>query len=172
MRVALDRQTHTEVHHFRFVAVAGVAFLALVLQAFLRKFTVRADYLELPLLVTVYFSLSRRNPATGLLLGMTIGLVQDGLSHQPIGLYGLAKTCVGYLASVIGARIEVEAPVIRFLFMLLFFLVHQVILALTERVLLAQHPQFFTRGLLIAALVNSALAVIFFPLLDRLRRND
>ena len=60
--------------------------------------------------MTIYFALSRRNPSSGLLLGMVIGLLQDSLSRTPIGLYGIAKTLVGYLSSSIGARIDVEHP--------------------------------------------------------------
>ena len=62
-------EQHIEVHKFYGGAVVAVAFLALVLQAFLNKYGSWAGLLELPLLVTIYFSLSRRNPATGLLLG-------------------------------------------------------------------------------------------------------
>ena len=87
-------EQHIEVHKFYGGAVVGVAFLALVLQGFLNKFGSWAGLLELPLLVTIYFSLSRRNPATGLLLGMGIGVLQDAVSQMPIGFYGIAKTFV------------------------------------------------------------------------------
>ena len=60
--------------------------------------------------MTIYFALSRRNPSGGLLLGMVIGLAQDSLSHTPIGLYGIAKTLVGFVASSLGSRIDVEHP--------------------------------------------------------------
>jgi len=72
---------------------------------------------DLPLLVTIYFGLSRRNPSTGLLLGMVIGLLQDSLSGPTVpgwGLYGIAKTIIGYLASSIGARLDTEHPAARF----------------------------------------------------------
>ncbi len=69
-----------------------------------------ASYLELPLLVTLYFALSKRNPSSGLLLGMAVGLLQDSLSRTPLGLYGIAKTAVGFVGSSIGARIDVEHP--------------------------------------------------------------
>src|SRR5262249_28103821 len=78
--------------------VVAVAFLAIVLQAFLHKYGRWSEFVDLPLLVTIYFGVSRRNPVTGLFLGAVIGLAQDALSHDnPIGLYGIAKTLVGYL---------------------------------------------------------------------------
>jgi rod shape-determining protein MreD len=170
MNAHIQAETHIEVHKFYGGAVAGVAFLALVVQAFLHKFGGKAEYLELPLLVTLYFGLSRRNPISGLLLGTAIGLLQDGLSHMPIGLYGIAKTFVGYLASTIGARVDVEHPMSRFAFTFLFFHFHQAVLATTEWLLLAQRPQYISGKLLVASLVNSLVAVALFPLLDRLRK--
>jgi rod shape-determining protein MreD len=170
MNARTQGETHIEVHKFYGGAVAGVAFLALVVQAFLHKFGGKAEYLELPLLVTLYFGLSRRNPISGLLLGTVIGLLQDGLSHMPIGLYGIAKTFVGYLASTIGARVDVEHPLSRFGFTFLFFHFHQAVLATTEWLLLAQRPQYISGKLLVASLVNSLVAVALFPLLDHLRK--
>jgi rod shape-determining protein MreD len=170
MSVRTQPEPHIEVHKFYGGAVAGVAFLALVLQAFLNKYGPRAEFLELPLLVTLYFGLSRRNPSTGLLLGMAIGVLQDGVSHTPIGLYGIAKTLVGYLASTIGARIDVEHPISRFAFTFMFFHFHQFILTVTQRWLLARPAHFFEGKFLAASLVNSVVAVALFPLLDRLRR--
>ena len=96
-------EQHIEVHKFYGGAVVGVAFLALVLQGFLNKFGSWAGLLELPLLVTIYFSLSRRNPATGLLLGMGIGILQDAVSQMPIGFYGIAEN-IRRLRSVVVRR--------------------------------------------------------------------
>ena len=104
--------THIEVHKFFPGAIAGVTIAALALQAAFPVYVRRLDFLDLPLLITIYFGLSRRNPSTGLLLGTTIGLLQDSLSGPtvPLGLYGIAKTVVGYLASSIGARLDTEHP--------------------------------------------------------------
>ncbi len=170
MSVRAQVETHIEVHKFYAGTVVIVAFLALVLQAFLHRFGGRADYVELPLLVTMYFGLSRRNPTTGLLLGMAIGLVQDGASHMPIGVYGISKTCVGYLASTVGARIDVEHPISRFAFAFLFFHFNQAVIASTEKLLLARPAVFWNNKLFIASLINSLLAVVLFPLLDKLRK--
>ena len=166
MSVRAQVEPHIEVHKFYGGAVAAAAFLALVVQAFLPPHG--REYLELPLLVTLYFGLSRRNPESGLLLGMAIGILQDGLSHMPIGVYGIAKTSVGYLASTIGARIDVEHPLSRFAFTFLFFHFHQAVLATTEWLLLAQKPLYFSPKLFIASLANSVVAVVLFPILDHL----
>ena len=170
MSTRAQAEQHIEVHKFYGGATTVVAFFALVLQAFLNKYGSWAGLLELPLLVTVYFSLSRRNPATGLLLGSGIGILQDAVSHMPIGFYGIAKTFVGYVASSLGARIDTEHPVSRFGLVVIFFHFHQAILTLLSRVLLARPATYFSWKLLLASVVNAVVAVILFPALDHLRK--
>ena len=163
-------EQHIEVHKFHAGVVTGTVLLALVIETFLLVHFSHANLLELPLLVTIYFALSRRNPSAGLLLGMAVGLLQDSLSHTPIGLYGIAKTLVGFVASSIGSRIDVEHPLSRFLLTFFFFLFHNTIFVLTERILLAQRDPYFTGKLFLASITNAAIGVFLFPLLDRLRK--
>jgi rod shape-determining protein MreD len=166
-------ETHIEVHKFRTGAILIVTLLALVMQAWVPLLFSGAGLLDLPLLVTIYFGLSRRNPSTGLLLGMVIGLLQDSLSGPtvPLGLYGIAKTIIGYLASSIGARLDTEHPAARFALTAAFFVAHQGLLVLTRRILLAQPEPWFNMHLFAAAFVNALVAVFLFVLLDRLRKN-
>jgi len=165
-------EANVEVHKYYSGTVLAVCFLALVLQAFLHKFGHWAELVDLPLLVTVYFGVSRRNPVSGLLLGAAIGILQDGLSHDnPIGLFGIAKTLVGYLASSIGARIDTEHPASRFALIFLFFHFHQIVLAVTEHVLLNHPAPFFTLSLFWNSLATATFGVVLFALLDRLRRS-
>jgi rod shape-determining protein MreD len=166
-------ESHIEVHKFRTGAIVGSTILALMLQAFVPVYIPKFAVLDLPLLVTIYFGLSRRNPSTGLLLGMFTGLLQDSLSGPtvPLGLYGIAKTIIGYLASSIGARLDTEHPAARFATTMIFFVAHQGFVTLTRRVLLAEPEPWFTLRLLIAATLNAVIAVLVFALLDRLRRS-
>jgi rod shape-determining protein MreD len=102
-----------------------------------------------------------------------IGLLQDSLSGPtvPLGLYGIAKTIIGYLASSIGARLDTEHPAARFALTMMFFVVHQGIITLTRRLLLSEPEPWFTLRLAIAAAVNAVVAVVLFTLLDRLRKS-
>src|SRR5437763_15907516 len=133
-------ESHVEVHKFRTGAILIATLLALVIQAWLPLHFARTAILDFPLLVTIYFGLSRRNPSTGLLLGTAIGLFQDSLSGPtvPLGLYGIAKTVIGYLASSIGARLDTEHPAARFALTFSFFIVHQGLIAVTRGILLGQ----------------------------------
>jgi rod shape-determining protein MreD len=164
---------NVEVHKYYSGTVVVTSFLALLLQASLHKYGRWAELLDLPLLVTIYFGVSKRNPASGLFLGAVIGILQDALGHDsPIGLYGIAKTIVGYLASSVGAKIDTEHPVSRFGLIFLLFHFHQAILAVTTRTLLDQPARFFTPRLLLDSVVTAGLGMIIFSLLDRLRRSS
>src|ERR1700744_1322116 len=166
-------ESHIEVHKFRGGTIVGSLIIIFFLQAFLPIYIHSLAILDLPLLITIYFGLSRRNPSTGLLLGMAIGLLQDSLSGSgvPLGLYGIAKTIIGYLASSIGARLDTEHPIARFALTVIFFGVHQGIVILTRRLLLAQPEPWFTMHLAIGAAVNAIVGTFLFMLLDRLRKN-
>src|SRR5712672_4761013 len=158
--VYIGPEPHIEVHKYYAGVVSIAVLLALVLQAFFPVHFRWANYLELPLLVTLYFALSKRNPSSGLMLGMVIGLLQDSLSRTPLGLYGIAKTLVGYLGSSLGARIDVEHPIARFLLTVGFYLFHHAVFTLTSRLLLAQHDErYITVPILIASLVNACIAI-------------
>jgi rod shape-determining protein MreD len=168
-----NMESHIEVHKFRGGAIVGATLLALMFQAFVPVYFAKTAMIDLPLLITIYFGLSRRNPSTGLLLGMVIGLLQDSLSGPtvPLGLYGIAKTVIGYLASSIGARLDTEHPAARFALTIIFFGLHQGIVLLTRRILLAQSSVWFTMHLAAAAVVNAIVAVFLFALLDHLRKS-
>src|SRR5260370_1046647 len=109
-------ETHIEVHKFRTGAIVAATILALMVQAFVPVYFQKFAVLDLPLLVTIYFGLSRRNPSTGLLLGMVIGLLQDSFSGPPV-LLGVVGVCLGvgrrvggFLASWLGAGLAAEHP--------------------------------------------------------------
>lgn len=169
----LQSEANVEVHKYYGGVVTAVALLAIIVQAFLHRFGRWAEFADLPLLVTIYFGVSKRNPVSGMLLGAAIGIAQDALSHDnPIGLYGIAKTVVGYVASSVGARIDTEHPAARFALVFILYHVHQLVYASIERVLLNRPTPFFTLHLLIVSLVSATIAVILFSLLDRLRRQS
>lgn len=164
-------ESHIEVYKFRGGSIFVATALALILQALLPVYLPRTAMLDFPLLITVYFGLSRRNPSTGLLLGTVIGLLQDSLSKAPLGLYGIAKTVIGYLASSIGARLDTEHPAARFALTAVFYVVQQLIVALIERVLLGEPEAWFSTRLAIAAGVNGIVGMFLFIALDRLRKS-
>src|SRR5205085_11031686 len=94
--------------------------------------------IELPLLVTIYFSLMRRSQLRGLAIGMTLGLVQDSVFQQHIGMYGICKTLVGYFSASIGMQFDVEHSFVRLVLCFVFYLFHQFFYWVLQRSLLDQ----------------------------------
>ena len=88
-----------EIRRYPVLVYALVPLAALVLQAWLPRVVGRYAWFDLPLVVTVYFALGRRNPMQGTLMGAVMGLFEDALSHHAIGINGIAKTVVGFLAA-------------------------------------------------------------------------
>ena len=76
------------------------------------------SHIDLVLVVVVYAAL-QFGPTTGLLTGALAGMAQDALSGGVIGVGGLAKTIVGFLAGVIGSQFIVTNALPRFVVLLL-----------------------------------------------------
>jgi rod shape-determining protein MreD len=159
-----------EVYRFSVPVAIAVPLLALFLQAFIPLRFHFFSMFDLPLLVVIFFALARRSPVTGLLTGAAIGILQDALTHHPIGVYGIANTVVGYGASSLGVKIDVENAASRFLVTLFFFMVHEAAYFLIARGLLGLTLQWSWPHELGTALANAALAVVFFALLDRFKQ--
>jgi rod shape-determining protein MreD len=109
------------------VRAAGVILaiiVALALQTTMARFVIRGTVaVDLVLVVVVYVALTS-GPVTGLLSGALAGLVQDALSSGVIGIGGLAKTTVGFLAGVIGTQFIVAQSFPRFVVFLAATVVH------------------------------------------------
>lgn len=159
-----------EVYRFSWITTLVVPLIALLLQAYLPLRIPFFDLFDLPLIVTIYFAVARRNQLSGMLTGCIIGLVQDSLTHRPLGLYGMAKTVVGYAASSFGLRIDVDNPGTRLLLGFGFYIVHQLIYFLIARGLAIQSLTWRWGHEVIAAVANALLAVVLFTLLDRFRQ--
>jgi len=158
-----------EVYRFSIPVAIGVPLAAIFLQAFLPLRLRFFSIFDLPLLVTIFFSVARRNPAAGLITGALIGLAQDSLTHLPIGVYGIAKTVVGYGASSLGVKLDVENLGARFLLVLFFYVVHQIAYFMVARGLVGLTLAWSWPHELGAAFANALLALPLFLLLDRLK---
>ena len=160
-----------EVEAFRVhPATLWVAILvALLLQTFLPLKIPLAGLMDFPLLVTVYFTLVRQNKIFGIGLGTGLGLMQDALSHGYVGMFGMAKALVGYLAASAAIRFNLESLFARSVVTGFLILLHNLCMAGLQHALLDSPPAFIPLDLASAVLVNVALSLIVFPVLDRFR---
>ena len=101
--------------------------VALALQTTLASLVIRGTAaLDLVLIVVVYLSLIS-GPVSGVLLGSAAGLAQDALATGIIGIGGLAKTVVGFVAGFLGTQFILTAPLSRFVVFVLTTLLHAAI---------------------------------------------
>jgi rod shape-determining protein MreD len=168
--VLYDSQEQVEVYRFGFATAIFVPLAALFLQAFVPLRFPWFGMFDLPLLVVIFFAVARRSQVSGLLTGAVIGLLQDSLTHQPIGLYGISKTVVGYGASSLGVRIDVENIGARFLGTVFFYLVHEFVYFVVARGMVQLSLHWSWSHELLASVLNAFLAVVLFAALDRLKQ--
>lgn len=162
-----------EQQSFHLLAIVLIPVVALLLQVILPRVFPALSILDLPLIVTLFFAVSRRSPIAGTATGAIIGLLQDVLSGLPIGVNGMAKSVIGYSAASLGSRIDVENTATRALLTFLFSLLHSALVYLIQRRLLGI-MDFHVLWLheLLRAGVNLLVAVPIFLLLDRWKRQE
>ncbi len=167
--------SRSEFEQYRFspAVTLGVPFVLILLQAFVPVVFSRFSILDLPLIAVIFFAVGRRNPILGALTGASIGLVQDALTGQPIGIFGIAKTLIGYAASSIGLQVDVENITTRVLMNFVFSLLQSALLFGIQRFLLGMggHKPLWLHELY-RALFNTLVAVPLFALLDRTKQRD
>jgi rod shape-determining protein MreD len=157
------------VSKFHFAVTLAIPLAAILFQVYVPRFVPYLGYLELPLLVTVYFALMWRSPMAGIFFGTGIGLVQDSLSPHPLGMFGIVKTLVGYFAASVSQRFDVENPVLRGILGFFFFFFHQFFYWVLARALLGEALEFDLQQTLVLALLNAVVAVPLYHILDRLK---
>ena len=172
-----DGRRELEIHRYPLIVYVLIPLVALVLQSWLPRalgmwlpaWASSWALFDLPLIVTVYFALGRRNPIHGTVLGALMGLFEDAMTHYPVGLNGIAKTVVGYLGASIGVRVDVDNHTIRLLLNFGFSMLASAIYLVVARFLLGLEIEWRGLAELVKAVINAGIAGVLFPLLDRLR---
>jgi rod shape-determining protein MreD len=87
--------------------------VALLLQMLLPKHLRVFQYIELPLLVTIFFSLMR-SPRLGMRVGATAGLGTDIIGGGGIlGVSGFSETLIGYVIASVSIKVPLDTPLAR-----------------------------------------------------------
>jgi rod shape-determining protein MreD len=168
-RMLLSSQREGQIARFRAWVLLLVPILAIGFQLYVPLFFPFAHFVEMPLLVVLYFALMRRGPIGGLFIGAAVGLAQDSLSKNPLGMFGIVYTLVGYFAASMGMRLDVDHVFIRLLLAFFFYLFHEVLYWVMARALLGQVLQLEWQRILIQGLLNAVVGISLFHFLDRLR---
>ena len=113
----------------------------------------------------IYFAIMRHDQISGLLV-----LAQDSLSKNPLGMFGIVKTLVGYFAASVGVRLDVEHSLMRLVLGFFFYFFHQLVYWVMERAMLGQAGAFAFQQTAVTAIFNAVVGVALFLFLDRLRK--
>ena len=142
--------------------------LALALQTTLARFVVGGTAaLDLVLVVVIYVALTT-GPVKGMLAGSAAGIIQDALSSGVIGIGGLAKSIVGFVAGVIGQQFIVTAALPRFVMFLAASVAHAaVFMGLYVLLGLRTFPSPWA-AILSQAVGNAAAGMIAFTIVEGL----
>jgi rod shape-determining protein MreD len=158
-----------EVYHVHAAVLWASIFVALLLQMFLPIKIPLARLFDFPLLVTIYFVLAKRSRNFGTALGTMVGLLQDAFcdTYRHLGMYGMAKALAGYIAVAASFKFDFDRMIPRLFLTAACVLIHGLFYAGLEQVLLESPPPFHPLDLASAILVNVALALVIFRILDR-----
>jgi rod shape-determining protein MreD len=148
----------------------GLVAAALVVQTTLARFLVRGSIgVDLVLVAVVFLSL-RAGPTAGILSGTVAGLAQDALTTGIVGLGGLGKSVVGYLAGTVGRAFIVARPAPRFVVFFAATIVEMTIITLFHFVL-ESGPHAVPVGAIVAqAFGNSLVGVVLFQVVESVPR--
>ena len=150
----------------RSAAALAAIFGALALQTTLAGLVIRGTAaIDLVLIVVVYIAL-KSGPVTGLLAGTVAGLIQDALSNPILGIGGLAKTMVGFLAGLLATQFILNGPLPRFVMIVMATALHATIfMGLYVLLDLRQFPDPIP-AVIGQAIGNGFVGVVGFQLLE------
>ena len=148
----------------------GLSLAALGLQALLPTLLPSLALVNLPLLAVSYLVLSYRTVIPAILASVVIGWVQDGLTHGPIGVYGLVYTLLGYSAGTASQFFKVHLTLVLGVFLGLVYWLHELALFGVRQYILGQQssPELGTWTALAA--LHAGLGLVVFPVFDRIAR--
>src|SRR2546428_8657481 len=130
-------------------------------------------YFDLPLIFSVYYGFTLGNPVASIVIGSSLGLMQDSLSGAVLGANGLSKTLIGFFAATAGSKFAVDQPVTRLLALFLFTIGDGILVtilgAMVGPALGATYSVALTSWAL-SATFNAVLGLVLFAYHDRWSR--
>jgi rod shape-determining protein MreD len=152
----------------RALGVLAAIALAIALQTTLARVLVGGSAaIDLVLVAVVYVALTT-GPVGGLLAGSAAGLIQDSLSSGVVGIGGLAKSIVGFLAGAFGQQFIVTAALPRLVMFVAATAVHAaVFMGLYELLGLRAFPSPW-KAVTTQALGNALVGIVAFTIIESL----
>jgi rod shape-determining protein MreD len=111
----------TRISTLALVGKFAIALVAVVITQGILSFKFKVfGYFDLPLICSVFYGFTLGNPIASILIGSSLGLMQDSLSGAVLGANGLSKTLIGFFAASAGSKFAVDQPITRIFALFLF----------------------------------------------------
>src|SRR5215470_16292392 len=127
-------------------------------------------YFDLPLICCIYYGFTLGNPIASIVIGSSLGLMQDGLSGAVLGANGLSKTLIGFIAATAGSKFAVDQPITRIFALFLFSIGDGLLVTILGLMVGPGSGATYSgavSGWLLSALFNTLLGLVLFGYHDR-----
>jgi rod shape-determining protein MreD len=127
-------------------------------------------YFDLPLICCVYYGFTLGNPIASIVIGSSLGLMQDSLSGAVLGANGLSKTLIGFFAASAGTKFAIDQPITRVLALFLFSIGDDLVVTILALMVGPASSATYSGAVadwLISATFNTLLGLVLFGYHDR-----
>jgi rod shape-determining protein MreD len=148
------------------VALIGVVVIQGILAFKFRVF----GYFDLPLICCVYYGFTLGNPIASILIGSSLGLMQDSLSGTVLGANGLSKTLIGFFAATAVSKFAVDQPITRVFALFLFSIGDDLLVTILGLMVSSTSTATYSglvAGWIVSAAFNTLLGLVLFGYHDR-----
>ena len=156
---------------FALVGKFAVALIAVVVIQGILSFKFKIfGYFDLPLIFSVYYGFTLGSPVASIVIGSSLGLMQDSLSGAVLGANGLSKTLIGFFAATAVSKFAVDQPIAR-VFALFLFTIGDVLLVTILGLMVGPAGSASYSGAYgnwaLSAIFNTLLGLVLFGYHDR-----
>ena len=155
----------------RIIGKFAIALVAVVVTQGILSFKFKVfGYFDLPLICSVYYGFTLGNPVASIVIGSSLGLMQDSLSGVVLGANGLSKTLIGFFAATAGSKFNVEQPITRAFALFLFTLGDGLLVSILGLMVFSTSNPTYSSALsawLLSATFNTLLGLVLFGYHDR-----
>ena len=163
----------TRISTFGIIGKFAVSLVAVVVIQGILSFKFKVfGYFDLPLICSIYYGFTLGNPIASIVIGSSLGLMQDSLSGAALGSNGLTKTLIGFFAATAGSKFNVDQPITRIFALFLFTLGDGLLVSILGLMVGSASSATYSSPigtLLLSATFNTLLGLIFFGYHDRFR---
>jgi rod shape-determining protein MreD len=127
-------------------------------------------YFDLPLIFSVYYGFTLGNPIASIMIGSSLGLMQDSLSGAVLGANGLSKTLIGFFAASAGTKFAVDQTITRVFALFLFSMGDDLLVTILGLMVGPASSATYSGAVsswLVSAIFNTLLGLVLFGYHDR-----